>query len=74
MEFASEAAQPKSTRPVYLDGESIDTPVYERRALAAGQSIDGPVVIEERETTVFVLPGWSLNVHADGSLIATRSN
>jgi len=41
--------------------------------LEAGQEIVGPVVIEERETTVFVLPGWSLSVHSDGSLIATRT-
>ena len=71
--FADKAAKPKATRPVFLDGESIDTPVYDRGALAAGQEIIGPVVIEERETTVFVLPGWNLSVHSDGSLIATRT-
>lgn len=71
--LADKAGKPKATRPVYLDGQFIDTPVYDRGALAAGQGIDGPVVIEERETTVFVLPGWSLSVHTDGSLIATRT-
>jgi len=71
--FADADANAKATRPVYLDGSSIDVPIYERTALAAGQHIDGPVVIEERETTVFVLPGWSLSVHSDGSLIATRA-
>ncbi len=70
--FADEATPPKTTRPVYLEGQSVDTPVYDRNALAPGQDIEGPVIIEERETTVFVLPGWNLNVHADGSLIATR--
>jgi N-methylhydantoinase A len=70
--FADEATPPKSTRPVYLVGQSVDTPVYDRNALAPGQDIEGPVIIEERETTVFVLPGWCLNVHSDGSLIATR--
>lgn len=73
VEFADEAAKPKATRPVFLDGESINTPVYDRGALAVGQEIVGPVVVEERETTVFVLPGWSLSVHSDGSLIATRT-
>lgn len=71
--LADKAANPKATRPVYLEGKFIDTPVYDRDALAAGQEIEGPVVIEERETTVFVLPGWSLSVHTDGSLIATRT-
>ena len=73
VDLPNKNAEPKAIRPVYLDGESIDTPVYDRSALAAGQDIEGPVVIEERETTVFVLPGWSLNVHDDGSLIATRN-
>lgn len=73
VDLPNKNAEPKATRPVYLDGEFIDTPVYDRSALAAGQDIEGPVVIEERETTVFVLPGWSLNVYDDGSLIATRN-
>jgi N-methylhydantoinase A len=34
--------------------------------------VDGPVIVEERETTIFVLPDWKLRVHADGSLTATR--
>ena len=70
--LAEADAAPKTTRAVYLEGQSIDTPVYNRSALAAGQNIEGPVIIEERETTVFVLPGWDLKVHSDGSLIATR--
>jgi N-methylhydantoinase A len=70
--LAEADAAPKTTRAVYLEGQSIDTPVYDRSALAAGQNIEGPVIIEERETTVFVLPGWDLKVHSDGSLIATR--
>ena len=73
VEFAEVPAEPKTTRAVYLDGESFDIPVYDRNALAAGQSIAGPVIVEERETTVFVLPGWTLNVHTDGSLIAERN-
>ncbi len=70
--LADKATPPKMTRSIFLDGHSIDTPVYNRHALAPGQDIEGPVIIEERETTVFVLAGWSLNVHSDGSLIATR--
>ncbi len=74
VEFAESAEAPKATRAVYLDGRSLDIPIYDRSALAAGQEIDGPVIVEERETTVFVLPDWTLNVHTDGSLIAEKSN
>ncbi len=73
VELAESAAKPKASRAVYLDRQSIQLPVYDRNALAAGQEIAGPVIVEERETTVFILPGWTLNTHKDGSLIAIRN-
>ncbi len=65
-------AAPKSTRKVFYQSRELDIPVYDRSALAADQTIPGPVIVEERETTIFVLPAWTLSVRADGSLIATR--
>jgi len=67
-------AEQKSIRPVYFEDRMIDVPVYDRSALALSQTIEGPVIIEERETTAFILPHWTLSVNADGSLIATKSN
>jgi N-methylhydantoinase A len=64
--------RPSTTRRVYLRGEPIDVAVHHRAALLAGQSLDGPVIVEERETTIFVLPGWVLDVHENGSLFANR--
>jgi N-methylhydantoinase A len=65
-------ARPGTTRRVYLRGEPMDVAVHHRAALVAGQSLDGPVIVEERETTIFVLPGWVLDVHENGSLFANR--
>src|SRR3954447_2418820 len=45
-------AKPKATRRAHFNGADVDTPVYERRALAKRQSIAGPAIIEERETTI----------------------
>ncbi|HEV7986633.1 MAG TPA: hydantoinase/oxoprolinase family protein, partial [Steroidobacteraceae bacterium] len=70
--LATQPAKPKAQRRVYFKDRSMPVPVYDRAALARDQRIDGPVIIEERETTIFVLGGWSLSVHADGSLIAKR--
>ena len=70
--LSSEPGAPKGTRSVYLSGGPVATPVFERASLAAGQTIQGPVLIEERETTIFVLPGWTTTVQSDGSLIAER--
>jgi N-methylhydantoinase A len=72
VEFSQSNATPKATREVYVDGKTLPIPIYDRTALAANQEIVGPVIVEERETTVFILPGWTLRVDEDGSLIANR--
>jgi len=71
---AGTGAEPKGRRLVVFgrDRVALDTPVYSRAALAAGSRFDGPAIIEERETTAVVRPGWTVDVAADGSLIATR--
>jgi len=64
--------QAKSQRQVFLDGERISVPIYSRVELASGQKIRGPVIIEERETTCFILPAWEVSVQKDGTLIAEQ--
>ncbi len=65
---------PIAHRPMtFVRGQdAIDTPVYRRVDLGAGARFDGPAVVEERETTSVIRPGWSVEVAADGSLIASR--
>jgi N-methylhydantoinase A len=50
-----------------------ETPVYQRRALDPGTRIPGPAVVEERDTTIVIRPGWSAEVRPDRSLTATRA-
>lgn len=61
-----------STRRVYLRGEPVDLPVHQRHGLKQGEIINGPVIVEERETTIFVLPGWTLELREDGSLFSNK--
>jgi N-methylhydantoinase A len=63
-------------RPIVFERGSapVDTPVYRRDQLAPGTRFDGPAVVEERETTSVIRPGWSVEVTHDGSLIATRGS
>lgn len=63
-------------RPVVFERGSlpVDTPVYRRDRLVPGTRFDGPAVVEERETTSVIRPGWSVEVAHDGSLIATRES
>ena len=69
---------PKGDTPLYAAlkgrrtaffGEPLDTPVYAREALAAGTSLDGPAIVEERESTTVVPPGATVTVSGDGSLV-----
>ena len=73
---AAEASpSPSSTRPVVFGrgGVAVDTPVYQRASLGAGSRFTGPAIVEERETTAVIRPGWSAEVGPDGSIIATRT-
>ena len=66
---------PKGSRPVRFSRSTpaVDTPVYPRSALGVGQTIAGPAIVEERETTTVIRPNWTVTVAGDGSLIAEWS-
>lgn len=68
---AGKPGQPKTHRPVHLWRDDERVPVYDRAALAAGQVFDGPAIIEERETTIVVPPGWHATVDTFGCVVAT---
>lgn len=62
----------KGTRAVYFDAEtSVEAPVYMRADLGPGQSIAGPAIIEQLDTTTPIYPGDSVAVTSDGHLIIT---
>ena len=48
----------KGERPVFLteEGGFVDCPVLDRYSLEPGSTVDGPAIVEERESTVFVGP------------------
>jgi len=63
---------PKSRRAIPLWPDQGETRVYDRAALRRGQIVDGPALIEERETTVVLPPGWAGVVDEIGCITATR--
>ncbi len=66
----SEAA--RSERPVCFEGSYVDTPVYWRPSLRAGEVVRGPAVIEEYGATVPLHPGFTATVDELGNLVVTR--
>jgi N-methylhydantoinase A len=71
---ASEAQ--KGAREVYLpeDGGFRTVPVYDRYLLDAGASIEGPAIVEERESTVVLGPEGRAEIDAALNLITRWSS
>lgn len=59
-------------RPVYFRQlrQHVNTPVYDRYLLQAGALCMGPAVVEERESTFVVAPGWQVGADAHNNLVA----
>ncbi|MBS0541110.1 MAG: hydantoinase/oxoprolinase family protein, partial [Proteobacteria bacterium] len=62
----------KGTRPVFFpdEGKTVETRVWDRYALKAGVSIEGPAVFEEDESTFIVGPNSTARLLPDGSILA----
>ncbi len=56
----------------HMGGRAHRTPVYEREALAAGASIDGPAIISEAVATTVIEPGWRATMTERGDLVLER--
>ncbi|WP_103334803.1 hydantoinase/oxoprolinase family protein [Amycolatopsis sp. CA-126428] len=63
----------KGSRQAYFPaaGGFADTAVFDRYRLVPGTRVDGPAIVEERESTVVVPPGAHCVVRDDGALEVT---
>jgi N-methylhydantoinase A len=64
--------RPNRTRHVDAWDLNADVPVFARKDLAVGQSIVGPAIIEERETTTALPPGWVAEIDVVGCIVARK--
>jgi len=71
---ANRSPKPVSTRTAVFrrEEDAIEVPVYRRADLAIGMSFAGPALVEERETTSIIRPGWEVSVSYDACLVAVR--
>ena len=55
---------PVARRPVHFDelDDAVDTPVYDRAALPAGCTLEGPAIVQQLDSTIVVPPGVSAAV------------
>lgn len=64
----------RSVRPVCFDADSgyVDTDVWWRPDLLAGDTVHGPAIVEEFGSTVPVHPGFVVRVDTLGNLVITK--
>jgi N-methylhydantoinase A len=65
----------KGMRPAYFAeaGGRVETPVYDRYALAPGVRFSGPAIVEERESTAIIGPDACAEIDHDHTLIVQRA-
>ena len=54
-------------------GGALDTPVYDRTRLAAGNCLQGPAVIEQFDSTTLLHPGQAARVDELGCLVIAEA-
>jgi N-methylhydantoinase A len=58
-----------AVRRVYIRGEWLKTPFFDRVMLQPGDKIEGPAVVEQTDSTTLLLPGQSATVDAYMNLV-----
>jgi len=62
----------RDTRQVYFDAETpVEARIYDRADLRPGQTVEGPAILEQMDTTTPVFPGDVAEMTPDGHLIIT---
>lgn len=48
--------EPVDCRQVYIGGDWFEVPIYRREDIAPGAQLDGPLIVEQLDSTIFVRP------------------
>jgi N-methylhydantoinase A len=56
-------------KPVWFAGEWLETPIYQREELLAGQEFAGPAIVEQLDATTVVEPQDRARIDAHGNII-----
>jgi N-methylhydantoinase A len=62
------------TRPVYVDGAWHDAGIYARLELPVDSVVEGPAILEQPDTTIFVEPDLYATVDRFGNLVIARKS
>ena len=59
-------------REANFDGEWIEVPVLDRERMGRGSEVEGPAIVEFKESTCVVRPGWRGVVDGVGTLVLEK--
>src|SRR5699024_907134 len=71
-EAAESASNKPTTRQVFYQDKAVSAQVIQRLHTKVGQEIAGPAIIEQADTTLFILPHWRARVDGAGNLHIQR--
>lgn len=66
------APDPVKKKKIQFVGKKVETPVFIRKKLSAGQTIEGPALVLDPYSTIVVEPGWKAAVQSDATLQVSR--
>ena len=59
----------RGIRTIFVDGGWREAAIYDRLALPAGATIDGPAILEQSDTTILIEPGLVGTVDHFGNVL-----
>ncbi len=69
---AGRGAAPIGRQSMWVEGAWREVPLYDRAQLGAGDTLSGPALITQLDSTTLVTPGWTVTVHETGALLMER--
>ncbi|UPY38772.1 hydantoinase/oxoprolinase family protein [Sediminicoccus sp. KRV36] len=66
-------AAARGSRIAWLDGQRIEAAVVPRDALAAGEALHGPAILEQADSTLLIPAGWRLTAQSTHLLMERLS-
>jgi N-methylhydantoinase A len=72
--FAAVSGGEPVTRRIYENGEGGEATVYQRAALAPGFRFEGPAIVEQYDTTVYVPAGFSATIDRWYNIIGEQTS
>lgn len=62
-----------SRQTIFDDGKSVETPRYQRAKLLADDTISGPAIVIQHNSTTIIPPGYVAQVQRYGDILISRS-